>query len=151
MGNANDDGIDRIHLPDWRWVPCTVHLHILLAYLNADLLRHVGSPAQLVLRPYVIVKNVFENVNTVSWSRAMTASASLLRVGHSYHLSDTRYPVVKLETSATSGFQFWSRRPRQQIGLASPYSPFFEPRCHHHGERWGVSVPQAWDTYPEKL
>ena len=60
-------------------------------------------------------------------------------------------PVVKLETSATSAFQFWSRRPRQQIGLASPYSPFFEPRCHHHGERWGVSVPQAWDTYPEKL
>ncbi len=44
MGNANDAGIDRIHLPDWRWVPRTVHLHILLAYLNADLLRHVGSP-----------------------------------------------------------------------------------------------------------
>ncbi len=63
MINTNDIGIYRIHLPDWRWVPRAVHLHILLAYSNADLLRHVGSLAQLVSRSYVVAKKGFEGVN----------------------------------------------------------------------------------------
>ena len=41
MGITNDAGMDRIHLPDWRRVPRTMHFHILLAYLNGGYLRHV--------------------------------------------------------------------------------------------------------------
>lgn len=66
MGNANDAGMDRPHLPDWRWVPRTVHLHILLTCPNANLLRHVVSPAQLVLRSYVVATKGLEDVNAGS-------------------------------------------------------------------------------------
>ncbi len=41
-------------------------LHILLACLNADLLCHVGSPAQLVLRTYVVATKGLEDVNAAS-------------------------------------------------------------------------------------
>ncbi len=44
MGNAKVAGMDRFHLPDWWWVPRTVHFHILLTYLNVVCLRHVGLP-----------------------------------------------------------------------------------------------------------
>ena len=43
-----------------------MHLHILLTYPNANLLRHVGSPAQLVLRSYVVATKGLEDVNAGS-------------------------------------------------------------------------------------
>ncbi len=43
-----------------------MHLHILLTCPNANLLRHVGSPAQLVLRSYVVATKGLEDVNAVS-------------------------------------------------------------------------------------
>ncbi len=44
MGNAKVAGMDRFHLPDWWWISRTVNVHILLAYLNVDCLRHVRLP-----------------------------------------------------------------------------------------------------------
>ncbi len=53
MVNAKVAGMDRLHLPDWRWVPRTVNVHILLAYPNADFLRHVGiSPGEYCVLTY---------------------------------------------------------------------------------------------------
>ncbi len=66
MVNAHDAGMDQFHFPDWHRVPRTMNVHILLAYLNADFLRHVGSPAQLVLRSYVIATKGLEGVNAGS-------------------------------------------------------------------------------------
>jgi hypothetical protein len=53
MIDAKIAGVDRLHLPDWRWVPRTVNVHILLAYLDAELLRHVGIFPRWMLLSYV--------------------------------------------------------------------------------------------------
>ncbi len=43
-----------------------MHLHILLTCPNANLLRHVGSLAQLDLRSYVVATKDLEDVNAGS-------------------------------------------------------------------------------------
>ncbi len=80
MGNVTDARVNRHHLPDWRWVPRIVNFQILLTCPNVNLLRHVGSPAQLVLHSYVVATKGLEDVDHYELCRtvlvAVRASAA---------------------------------------------------------------------------
>ncbi len=129
MGNATDARVDRPHLPDWRWVPRTVHLHILLTCPNANLLRQVGSPAQLVLRSYVVATKGLEDVNAGSirphggLDRRVGAvlfhedvgGAEYVEVGD--HSCRTRLTAARASEAVMSGRARWTARTASSVWL----------------------------------